>query len=158
MKTLLLFFGMLTLIGSNCTAQSLTPTVISSQGDYFTSSDGSISWTLGEIMTETFTSTNIVTQGFQQPHLFIATAIPAIESATKGTIYPNPAISNINIEVNSKSELIIYDMLSQQIERKTLVAGLNQIDVSQFPGGMYIATIINLENNIAQSYKISKTK
>jgi len=49
-------------------AQTVSPEVISSSGDYFEGANGSLSWTLGEIATETFSSGNIIlTQGFQQP-------------------------------------------------------------------------------------------
>ncbi|MFU8843753.1 MAG: hypothetical protein ACNA7V_08100 [Bacteroidales bacterium] len=48
--------------------QTLTPEVISSSGGYFESTNASVSWTLGETVTETFTGTSfILTQGFQQP-------------------------------------------------------------------------------------------
>ena len=49
-------------------AQSVSPEVVSSAGDYYEGSNGSLSWTLGEIATETYSNgTNILTQGFQQP-------------------------------------------------------------------------------------------
>ena len=58
-------------------AQSVSPEVISSSGDYFEGPNASLSWTLGEIATETFTSGNIIlTQGFQQP---ITVAIAGID-------------------------------------------------------------------------------
>lgn len=48
-------------------SQSLTPEVVSASGDYFEAVNGSLSWTLGEVATETFESGNtILTQGFQQ--------------------------------------------------------------------------------------------
>ena len=47
--------------------QSLTPEVVSSSGDYFEGANASLSWTLGELATETFDNgNNILTQGFQQ--------------------------------------------------------------------------------------------
>ncbi len=49
-------------------AQSLSPAVISTAGDYSTGSGVSLSWTLGEIATETYDNGSyILTQGFQQP-------------------------------------------------------------------------------------------
>ncbi|MCD4697881.1 MAG: hypothetical protein K8S16_16775 [Bacteroidales bacterium] len=49
-------------------SQSVSPEVVSSAGDYFEGANASLSWTLGEIATETYTSGNIIlTQGFQQP-------------------------------------------------------------------------------------------
>lgn len=54
------FFGL--------SAQSLSPQVIASSGGYYSNGSGSLSWTLGETMTETFTSGSPqLTQGFQQP-------------------------------------------------------------------------------------------
>ncbi len=52
-----------------CTAQSIERDVVSSSGDYFEGPSASLSWTLGEIATETYTAGNIIlTQGFQQPY------------------------------------------------------------------------------------------
>ena len=49
-------------------AQSIDREVISTSGDYFEGPNSSVSWTLGEIATETLTDGNIIlTQGFQQP-------------------------------------------------------------------------------------------
>jgi hypothetical protein len=49
-------------------AQSLSQSVIASAGDYNSAGAASLSWTLGEIATETFSLGNyILTQGFQQP-------------------------------------------------------------------------------------------
>lgn len=67
MKKLLILF---TLIGLTVLiyGQSLNPEVISTSGDYFENSNASLSWTLGETVTETFENSNFfLTQGFQQP-------------------------------------------------------------------------------------------
>lgn len=48
--------------------QTISPEVVATSGDFFSTSSVSLSWTCGEIMTETFTGSNIIlTQGFQQP-------------------------------------------------------------------------------------------
>ena len=50
-------------------AQSIDREVISSSGDSFEGPNGSVSWTVGEIATETLTDgTFILTQGFHQPY------------------------------------------------------------------------------------------
>ena len=49
-------------------SQSLSPAVISAAGDYSTGASASLSWTLGELATETLNNGSyILTQGFQQP-------------------------------------------------------------------------------------------
>ena len=68
MKTeilLILFFAATIL----CSAQSIERDVVAGSGDYFEGTNGSLSWTLGEIATETYTAGNIIlTQGFQQAY------------------------------------------------------------------------------------------
>lgn len=71
MKKLLILIPVLGLAGL-LSAQSLDPEVISSSGEYFENNNASLSWTLGETVTETFANGNIVlTQGFQQAVLGI---------------------------------------------------------------------------------------
>jgi hypothetical protein len=55
-------------LSSGLYSQSLIPDVVTSAGGYFESGTTSVSWTLGEPVTEAFTNNNmILTQGFQQP-------------------------------------------------------------------------------------------
>lgn len=55
-----------------CSAQSIERDVVASSGDYFEGADISLSWTLGEIASETYISgNNILTQGFQQPGILL---------------------------------------------------------------------------------------
>jgi hypothetical protein len=66
MKAFLLYLSMA--IFCYAQSQSLSPTIIASSGGYFTGTGASLSWTLGEIATETFNNGSfILTQGFQQP-------------------------------------------------------------------------------------------
>lgn len=52
-----------------CYAQSFSPTVIASAGTFATAADGSMAWTIGEVITETFGyHENFFTQGFHQPN------------------------------------------------------------------------------------------
>ena len=64
-KRTLLLFGIL--CGNIGFGQTLTPEVLAASGDYFTSTSNSLSWTLGESVIETYSSSNnSLTQGFQQ--------------------------------------------------------------------------------------------
>jgi hypothetical protein len=56
----------LVLVGLSASAQSVTPQVITSAGGYFTGSNGSLSFTIGETAVGSFASgTGSLTQGFQ---------------------------------------------------------------------------------------------
>ena len=54
---------------ASCTlsAQSVTPEVVASAGETFSNSSLTLEWTLGEIVTETFVGTIVLTQGFHSP-------------------------------------------------------------------------------------------
>lgn len=71
MKTPILLFAFLA--GTMfCAAQSIERDVVASSGDYFEGADISLSWTLGEVATDTYMNGNtIVTQGFQQPDIIL---------------------------------------------------------------------------------------
>ena len=59
--------GIFVLVGTFTQAQSLSPKVIASAGGYQSNTAGSLSFTIGETNTQTFTSaTHMLTQGFQQ--------------------------------------------------------------------------------------------
>ena len=67
MKNLILFTALIltlqTLFGQQVERQ-----LVGSTGKYFSNSKGSMSWSVGELMTATFsTANNAFTQGFQQP-------------------------------------------------------------------------------------------
>ncbi len=61
-----LFF--IALLSYTIVAQTTSPEVVASSGDYYLNANGSLSWTLGELSTATYSSANnMLTQGFQQP-------------------------------------------------------------------------------------------
>jgi hypothetical protein len=137
-------------------AQLITPTVIASQGDYFSNADGSLSWTLGEIMTETYTTSTIIfTQGFQQP--LRTTLVPSVPDVF--SLYPNPFHYFINITLSlSDGQLQVFNVLGQYIGNWALYPGKNEIDLNGLAIGMYVATIITSNDGIKKSYKIIKSE
>jgi gliding motility-associated-like protein len=49
--------------------QSLEPTVVSSQGGFYSSPTVTLAWTLGEVISETYSAPNyFLTEGFHQPN------------------------------------------------------------------------------------------
>lgn len=66
MKTIHLIAALI--ISLQCFNQSLSRELISTTGNFFTNGSINISWSLGETVTETVTTPNVIlTQGFQQP-------------------------------------------------------------------------------------------
>ena len=71
MKTLLI--SLLLTVSAISFGQSIDQNVVSTAGDQHQSNNASISWTLGEVATESYTNGNAtLNQGFQQGNLFIS--------------------------------------------------------------------------------------
>ena len=129
-------------------AQSLSPSVISSAGDFFTSTNASLSFTVAEMtMVETFASTNnFLTQGFQQPEDYYVHVPEHLVSEGNVLIYPNPTNGKftLNFFTNSNAESTIkfYNLLGQEVYACPVSQKKGQntlsFDFSNFSQGMYM--------------------
>ena len=144
-------------------AQSFAPDVIGSAGTYATSASGSMSWTIGEVMTATYSSAgNFFTQGFHQPDTSFV--ISVIENSQQNiSVYPNPVVTNLIIDFSGTSgnySLYIYDMLGNALRKENVSANQKQVNISfgEYANGVYMLNLINNETNIRSSYKINKAE
>lgn len=139
--------------------------VICNTGEFWNNSEGSLSWTLGEVITETFTSTNHeLTQGFQQIQEGYLGFLDIINSDNL-TIYPNPFISEVNIqmnEINSDFLITIFDYQSKIVLHKNILfsttSNRQTIDLSSLAAGYYYFEIINSTNDIRSIQRLIKLK
>jgi len=162
-KRILLSFSILSsVLISN--AQSFTPDVIGSAGTFATSVSGSMSWTICEVMTETYSSTNIFTQGFHQPDTAAVVAVANISVDENISIYPNPVFDNLYIDFSKTTGnfgIEVFDALGNKIiEEKNISSNstLHRISLASLAEGIYILNLINTESHSRQSYKINKLK
>ena len=86
------------------TLQAQQQEVVANGGDYFQNTNGSLQWTVGEIVTESYTNdAGNLNQGFQQTTIVI-TEIPERLSAEKEIIaFPNPANNIITLEFEKET-------------------------------------------------------
>ena len=142
---MLAMFGLLSF---SAKSQTLSPTVISSSGGFYSNGSGMLSFTVAEMtMVQTFTTTNnILTQGFQQPEN-LATGINETSLASGDIhVYPNPTSGSFVLSYmsndNSETTFRIYNLTGQVLLEKQVTpsAGLNtsNFDISAFSEGMYI--------------------
>ncbi|TAL60959.1 MAG: T9SS type A sorting domain-containing protein [Bacteroidetes bacterium] len=162
-KTLALCFVSCVLIFQSSSAQSFTPDVIGSAGAFATSSSGSMSWTIGEVMTETYSSSgNFFTQGFHQPDTATLTVVSNTASENIA-IYPNPVADYLIIDLSlTAGEYIleIFDMQGQRIRKEIILSGQKQVllPFREFANGIYLLNLINKESQTRTSYKINKAE
>ncbi|MFN8286744.1 MAG: T9SS type A sorting domain-containing protein [Chitinophagales bacterium] len=108
------------LAGFWVSAQTLSPSVIASTGGFSSNSNGSLSYTVGEMtMVQTFSAgNNILTQGFQQPN-DVVIGLLEINSGEYGNlvVYPNPAVDNFSygfeLPAAGKVYFRVFDQLGQ---------------------------------------------
>lgn len=101
-------------------AQTVTPTVIASDGGSYVNAQGQIEWTIGEPVSETFTNANnSITNGFHQPGLDLATLIKEQRINQEILVYPNPVKENLEINFkgikSGEYKLVMVDALGKLI-------------------------------------------
>lgn len=143
-------------------AQSISPDVIASAGTFAASASGSMSWTIGELMTETYSSTdNFFTQGFHQPEITTLTAIPILP-VMSSSVYPNPLVSDLHINlVAGNYSITVYDMQGQLLKHENVESSGQlsyEISFNEMANGVYLLNIINSELNFINSYKVTKAE
>jgi hypothetical protein len=133
--------------------------VLSTTGNFFENSAGSVSFTIGECITQTFVSSNLtLTQGFQQPKLEIAIDIRNIKDlGFEITAYPNPVKEFIIIKVEKNPGLsyIIYDINGIMIERKEIIGSETEINFGNLNPSIYMLKVFN-NNMEVKAFKIIK--
>jgi hypothetical protein len=155
MKKLLLILLCLPFIGFG---QVTSPSVVSSSGDSYNSSNVKMDYTLGEVVVETHTNgSTILTQGFHQEILKITTEVVNLDIKTK--IYPNPTTSILIVELekNVNADIMVYDVNGKLVIKDKLNnEQQKQLDFSFLKQGNYLLHI-----NIADKqsvYQINKSK
>ena len=68
----------------------------------------------------------------------ITTLSSIVESNTEPNyVYPNPSFGIIKIDANSNEVLLIYNLVGEKLFSKTMQIGINTIDISYLPKGIY---------------------
>ena len=151
MKKTLMLFSLLTTF--TLTAQE----VIATQGDSYSSGNGSIDFTVGEVVINTGTDgTNDITQGFHQTNWYFLELddhVPSLEVI----VYPNPTKEVMNIRTSEfeGATYTLYDANGKTIMHGSLSLELTEIQVGTLLPGEYLLTIIKDEQKM-KTFKLVK--
>lgn len=144
-------------------SQSTQPEVIATAGDYYKGTNYTMSWTLGECVTETFASgANTLTQGFQQS-TYAVTAVkqPELKGITVKA-YPNPTTNFITVSVETTNDALkgysieLFDVLGKHLMNEKLKDKTLQVDMSIYRSGSYLLRVSNSDKTKLQTFKIEK--
>lgn len=146
------FFGM---------AQSITPEVIASAGDHFDNGTNQLSWTLGEVVIDTYDNgSNILTQGFHQTQLTVTSVEEALADI-RLNMYPNPTSEFLNIDLgNNKSdiELRLFDMGGKLVLQDKIEAYQTNyvLPMNKVATGNYLIQMNSVDGKMNSTHKVMK--
>ena len=147
-------------------SQSITPQVVSSNGNFSSASWGSLSSTVGEAAIVTLQSTgNFLTQGFQQPQTLSVGVYSPKNSNDVVTVFPNPAINFTLIDVISESSgtanFQLFDIQGKIIQNGSfdVIGGAqnqHRVLLNNLASGMYLISVTS-PSATTKNFKIQKT-
>jgi hypothetical protein len=147
-------------------AQSLMPDVTASAGGFSTTTQGNISWTLGEAVSDTYDGQTIITKGFHQPARISLNSIDNAGSTGGVYTYPNPVQDMLLVDFGNMKpgiyDLTFFDELGKLLlSKKVCVQSTLQVetlDLTQFSNGVYFLKVTSAELISPKLFKISKQK
>jgi hypothetical protein len=150
-----LLFG----LGSLFTTISLSAQeVVSSQGETYSNSNGSMDFTVGEVVIDTGTNgTNDLTQGFHQTNWNLV-GVEDFAPNYEVTIFPNPTQDVLNIK-SSKFDHVtytLYDVQGKLVMQNILSAEQTPIHVGQLAPGSYSLSINDKKGQL-KNFKLIKS-
>jgi hypothetical protein len=123
--------------------------VVSSQGQTYSNSNGSIDFTVGEVVINTGSNgTNDLTQGFHQTNWNFL-GVEDFAPDYQATIFPNPTqdVLNIKTSIYENVTYSLYDAQGKLVMQNILSTEQTPIQVSQLAPGSYSLELIFEDSN-----------
>lgn len=148
-------------------SQSISPDVVASAGDYFSNGTVSISWTLGEVATETIgNGTYMLTQGFQQPNYTSpVNSVPVyLNPKFEVSLYPNPSTDYVKLTIKGNDDfdlqVSLYDAIGRELLTSKVPSGVSEktIDMSTYHPGIYFVKISQTNGEGLKTIQVAKIK
>ncbi len=142
-------------------AQSKSPELVSSAGDSFKNTSYQLDWSIGELLTETYSADGkLLTQGFHQNNYTVSTVIaqaPQVDFTI--TAFPNPTTDFIRLNVEGTNvenlKYTITDISGKVLQNNRLLENNQQISFANYTVGTYLITI-SQNKKVVKSFKIIK--
>jgi len=134
--------------------------VVATSGNYNKASNGSISWTLGEVVSETMGSGQTkVTNGVQQPNLLVTSIFELENSGINLSAFPNPASGYVILKLeNEQAEelnYVLFDMNGKLIEKKDINSPETIISFTELYPSTYFIKVLSKGKEV-RTFKIEK--
>jgi len=144
--------------------QAAKPVLITAAGDNFSSAGKQITWSLGEVLVETYSKGNIsLTQGFHQGNYLVTAMDESVLSGMEIKAYPNPATDFITVQITgSKSQVENYVIDLTDIQGKLLLkinpdSDSPKVNLQSYGAGTYFLSVSE-KGKILRTFKVIKLK
>jgi len=136
---------------------------IPATGGEASGSDGSASYTVGQVVytTNVGTNGNSVTEGVQQPYeISVVTSIPEVKDINLSvSAYPNPTSNYLTVKVeNYKTanlQYMVFDLNGKLLQTVKATGSETQIETSELVSGNYFVKVLDDKKEI-KVFKIIK--
>ena len=156
----LMFLAMLSVASFSYT-QDLDHSVVGTDGGFAVNNQFSLSYTVGEIVTDLARDTvnNIdLTQGFHQSYISIV-SVEDHDFDVDISIFPNPAVDFLNVkisDINKANKLSMYDVSGKLLSQQQIYNNEFKISFSRVSTGNYILVFTKDDNKI-KTIKVQKS-
>jgi hypothetical protein len=147
------------IISTTCVGLTQELQAVGSGGAYHQSTTSSISWSLGEVVTQTLKAGDyIITQGFQQSKLTLTSVFERPGYISLVNAYPNPTSDFIYLDVDGEVKdlsFAVYDMNGKLLASGKFEENPTRVSFANFGSGIYFVRITkgNLEVNTLKVVK-----
>jgi hypothetical protein len=157
------------MVACACTAgianaqSSLSSYAIGNGGGYWETLNYSLQYNIGETDVNTDASSgNVLTEGFEQSQVNI-TGISSVEENNNITIYPNPASTEVIIDLSNSRQKFdaayFTDALGRRLNLPVMYSSTGvTCNISSLSNGIYLLNLIVKDSNSIYSYKVIKTQ
>ena len=124
--------------------------------------NGSVSYSIGQVFHQTKTDgTFSIAEGVQQPYEIQTLAVNEnLADSHSIAIYPNPVkdflVLQAKMPLGENLTYELYTMQGQQIRKGNSREAKTQIDLANFPSGMYVMVVKNQTGQEIKTFKIIK--
>ena len=157
--------GLALFFGNSSYTQSIAPQSVNSGGTKMTQANGSLSFTVGElvVLSQTDSDGNTLGGGFTAGATLTTVSIQETDAAVLDvTVFPNPTAELVNIQINHSTidqvVVTITDLQGKEVYNGKY-AGISNvigINTASYVTGTYVLSLKNLNNQVLGTYKIIK--
>ena len=139
-------------------AQSTDRYVVASAGSNLTADNYSMSFTIGELVAQTFVNGEQLGQGFHQVWAIVTAIDDPVVQLLEASVYPNPTPGLLRIESEENAMGILMDAQGQMIRRIQLRQGTSELNMTNISTGIYFLQLQSEDELKMQSFKIHKVE